>query len=117
MNDQRAAASAPGARLVAAIAPELTMGFVRPSGLRSIAARLRLDLVGLPEDEGGILPDALEATIRARRPKALFLNPTLRNPTTHTIPADRRAEIAAVLVRQGSESKFQAGREEMRASR
>ncbi len=70
-------------------------------GLRSIAARLRLDLVGLPEDEGGILPDALEATIRARRPKALFLNPTLRNPTTHTIPADRRAEIAAVLVRHG----------------
>ena len=71
-------------------------------GLRSIAATLRLQLVGLPEDAAGILPDALAAAIRGRRPKALFLNPTLRNPTTHTIPAERRAEIAAVLVRHGT---------------
>ncbi|TPE51700.1 PLP-dependent aminotransferase family protein [Amaricoccus solimangrovi] len=70
-------------------------------GLRSIAAKLRLDLVGLPEDAAGILPDALEAAIRERAPKALYLNPTLRNPTTATIPAERRTEIAAVLLRHG----------------
>lgn len=70
-------------------------------GLRSLAAKLRLDLVGLPEDGAGILPDALDAAIRARAPRALYLNPTLRNPTTHTIPAGRRAEIAEVLLRHG----------------
>ena len=31
-------ARAPGTRLVAAIAPEFTIGFVRPSGLRSTAS-------------------------------------------------------------------------------
>lgn len=71
-------------------------------GLRSIAAKLRLELVGLPEDEAGILPDALEAAIRDRGAKGLYLNPILRNPTTHTIPAERRAEIAAVLLRHGT---------------
>lgn len=70
-------------------------------GVRSIAAKLRLELVGLPEDAAGILPDALDAAIRARRPKALYLNPTLRNPTTHTIRAGRRAEIADVLLCHG----------------
>ncbi|WP_343063170.1 PLP-dependent aminotransferase family protein [Amaricoccus macauensis] len=70
-------------------------------GLRSIAAKLRLGLVGLPEDAAGILPDALDAAIRDRAPKALYLNPTLRNPTTHTIPTERRAEIAEVLLRHG----------------
>lgn len=71
-------------------------------GLRSIAAKLRLELVGLPEDGDGILPDALEAVIKGRGAKALYLNPTLRNPTTHTIPVERRADIAAVLLQHGT---------------
>jgi DNA-binding transcriptional MocR family regulator len=68
-------------------------------GLRSIAAKLRLGLVGLPTDPAGILPDALEDAVRTHRPKALYLNPTLQNPTTLTIPAQRRSEIAEVLLR------------------
>ena len=71
-------------------------------GLRAIAARLRLELVGLPEDGDGVLPDALDAAIRGRRARALYLNPTLRNPTTQTMPPVRRAEIAAVLLRHGT---------------
>jgi DNA-binding transcriptional MocR family regulator len=70
-------------------------------GLRAIAARLGLTLVGLPSDAAGVLPDALEAAIRERRPKALYLNPTLHNPTTLTIPPERRMEIAAALNRHG----------------
>lgn len=70
-------------------------------GLRSIAAKLRLTLVGLPGDRDGILPDALEAAIRAHGPRALYLNPTLQNPTTRTIPAARRMEIAETLLRHG----------------
>ncbi len=71
-------------------------------GLRSIARQLRLELVGLAEDADGILPDALEAAIVEHAPKALYLNPTLRNPTTHTLPVARRMEIAAVLLRHGT---------------
>ncbi|MFW8594614.1 PLP-dependent aminotransferase family protein [Cribrihabitans neustonicus] len=66
-------------------------------GLRSIAARLGLRLQGVAADADGILPGALEAAIRSHWPAALYLNPTLNNPTTRTIPTARRAEIAAVL--------------------
>jgi DNA-binding transcriptional MocR family regulator len=66
-------------------------------GIRSIAARLRLNLVGLPMDSQGILPDAFDRACRTPiKPKALYLNPTLQNPTTITIPASRRAEICAI---------------------
>lgn len=68
-------------------------------GLRAITGRLGLRLVGLPSDGSGILPDALEAAIREHRPRALYLNPTLHNPTTLTIPQARRMELADILNR------------------
>jgi DNA-binding transcriptional MocR family regulator len=70
-------------------------------GLRTIAARLRLDLIGLPTDEEGIDPAALDRAIVEHRPKALYLTPTLHNPTTLTIPASRRVEIAEIMRRHG----------------
>ncbi len=70
-------------------------------GIRSIAAQLRLQIAGLPMDEQGILPDALEAACRGKAPKALYLNPTLQNPTTLTVPAARRAAISAIADRFG----------------
>ncbi len=68
-------------------------------GLRSIAARMGLQLVGLPMDASGVLPDALDAAIHLHQPKALYLNPTVQNPTTLTIPQARRMEIAEVILR------------------
>ena len=65
-------------------------------GMRSIAAQLRLNLSGLPMDDEGILPDALADACERLKPKALYLNPTLQNPLTLTIPERRREEIAAV---------------------
>jgi DNA-binding transcriptional MocR family regulator len=65
-------------------------------GIRSIAAQLRLSMHGLPMDEHGILPDALADACATRSPKALYLNPTLQNPTTLTIPLQRREEICAI---------------------
>lgn len=72
------------------------------SGIRAIAARLELPLIGLEEDEDGITPDALDAALRAHEHSVLYLNPTLRNPTTHTMPAQRRADIARVLKAHGA---------------
>ena len=65
-------------------------------GIRSITAQLRLNLVGLPMDEYGILPDAFAKSCEESAPKALYLNPTIQNPTTLTIPQARRKEICAV---------------------
>ncbi len=68
-------------------------------GARSIAAQLGIRLVGLPMDGAGIDADALaEACVRLQ-PKALYLNPTLQNPTTITVPVARRIAIADVARR------------------
>ena len=65
-------------------------------GMRSIAAQLRLNLAGLPMDEEGIIPAAFAEACEMKKPKALYLNPTLQNPITLTIPEKRREEICAV---------------------
>ena len=70
-------------------------------GIRNIAGQMRVQLKGIAMDADGILPDALEAAIKAHSPRALYLNPTLQNPTTLTIPTGRRLEIAEVLNRHG----------------
>ncbi|WP_041607586.1 PLP-dependent aminotransferase family protein [Tistrella mobilis] len=70
-------------------------------GVRSIAAQLGLKLAGLPMDDDGIDPDALADACRRLAPKALYLNPTLQNPTTLTIPQRRREEIVTIARRFG----------------
>ena len=70
-------------------------------GVRGIAAQLGLQLVGLEMDGDGVLPDALEAAIKAFRPRALYLNPTLQNPLTLTMPERRREAVCALARRHG----------------
>lgn len=59
-------------------------------GLRSIAARMGRRLEGVALGAEGIELDALEQACRRHRPKILYLNPTLLNPTTATMPTARR---------------------------
>lgn len=70
-------------------------------GAKAIAEQLGLHLVGLPTDRHGLLPDALAEACRRLDPKALYLNPTLCNPTTRTLPLGRRQEIAAIARANG----------------
>lgn len=72
-------------------------------GIRSIAQSLGLRLVGLPCDRDGIDPGALARAAAAGDVRALYLNPTLRNPTTETMPVQRRAEVVEVARRWGLE--------------
>ncbi len=65
-------------------------------GMKGLAAMLHLRLHGLPMDRDGLIPDALEEACRERKPKALFLMPTVQNPTTATMPVERRKQIAAI---------------------
>ncbi|MBO1337831.1 PLP-dependent aminotransferase family protein [Streptomyces sp. VRA16 Mangrove soil] len=58
-------------------------------------------VVGVPCDDDGIDPDALDALVAEHRPKLLYTVPTFQNPTGRTLPADRRAAVAAVAARRG----------------
>jgi DNA-binding transcriptional MocR family regulator len=68
-------------------------------GTRSIAAQLGLKLIGLPMDDEGIDAAVFEEACTTSSPKALYVNPTLLNPTTHTISGPRRIAIAEIARR------------------
>jgi DNA-binding transcriptional MocR family regulator len=68
-------------------------------GVISIARALGLVLVPCPTDADGMIPDALEAICAGERPAAIYLVPTLQNPTTSTMPPSRRAAVAAIARR------------------
>ncbi|WP_299784723.1 PLP-dependent aminotransferase family protein [uncultured Marivita sp.] len=65
-------------------------------GFRRAADLLRADVVGLPSDENGLIPDALEAAIRETGAQVLCTSPDVHNPTLLCTPADRRQEIADI---------------------
>ncbi|HEY0525219.1 MAG TPA: PLP-dependent aminotransferase family protein [Stellaceae bacterium] len=71
--------------------------------LRPLANLLRIRLCGVAMDDRGLLPDAFAAACRAepQRPAALYCMPTLHNPTTVTMPLDRRHAIADIARRHG----------------
>lgn len=62
-------------------------------GIKAIAGRLGIRLVGVPLDDEGIEPDAFASACAAHAPKAVYTNPTLLNPTTSTTPEARRLQI------------------------
>lgn len=66
-------------------------------GIRKIARRMGIKLIGIEMDDEGILPDALGKAIKEHKPKALYLNPTLHNPTTLTMTTDRRIAISQII--------------------
>ncbi len=70
-------------------------------GIKAIAEQLNIQVVGVPTDENGLLPDAFKAACDRHKPIALYLNPTLCNPTTRTMPIARRREIAAIAGTNG----------------
>jgi len=71
-------------------------------GIFAIAQHLGLELTPVRGDREGMLPDALEKLLSTGRDGAVFLNPTVQNPTGITIPLRRRKEIVAVTQRCGT---------------
>lgn len=67
--------------------------------LRLLADAAGVRLAGLEIDAEGILPEAFAQACRSLRPRALYCNPTVQNPTTAIMPAERRAAIAAIARR------------------
>ncbi len=71
------------------------------AGVKAVAGLLRLRLEGLPIDRDGLRPDALADACGKGGAKAVYLIPTLHNPTTAVMPEERRREIAAIARRHG----------------
>jgi DNA-binding transcriptional MocR family regulator len=69
------------------------------AGLKGIAAQLGIRLVGLPADDDGIDPDAFGALCASDLPKALYVNPTLNNPTTAVMSQSRREAVVEIARR------------------
>lgn len=68
-------------------------------GLKAIAAQLNLNLHSIDSDSCGPLVKPFETICKCGEVKALYLNPTIHNPTTCTIPLPRREALADVALR------------------
>jgi DNA-binding transcriptional MocR family regulator len=68
-------------------------------GLKALANLLHLEIRGLATDKDGLLPDAIDEACRDERVRVLFTVPCLHNPTTTTVPLERRQAIVAAARR------------------
>jgi len=91
----------------------LILAFTRPGdvilseplvypGLPHAAAQLGRRVVTVTIDADGLCPDSLELACREHGARLIYLNPTLQNPTTVTMPEARRLAILAVAARYGA---------------
>ncbi|MCK0166948.1 PLP-dependent aminotransferase family protein [Jannaschia sp. S6380] len=65
-------------------------------GFRRMAEMLRAEVVAVPIDAQGIIPEALAELARPADAQILCLSPDVQNPTCTTMPEARRRAIAAV---------------------
>ena len=70
-------------------------------GFKAAAAALGVRVAGVEADEGGMIPAALDAAARRLSAKAVYLVPTIHNPTTVTVGPARREQLAATIRKRG----------------
>ncbi|GLS42123.1 PLP-dependent aminotransferase family protein [Methylobacterium brachythecii] len=70
-------------------------------GLRMAAERRGARLVAVAADADGVIPESFRECCQRAGPRALYLVPTLDNPTTATLPARRREQIAEIARSHG----------------
>ncbi|HWL06670.1 MAG TPA: PLP-dependent aminotransferase family protein [Xanthobacteraceae bacterium] len=79
----------------------IAAGAMTYPGLKAVAIQKRLSLKSLDMNEEGIIPDAFERVCRQHAPRALYVIPSMDNPTTATLPEDRRRALATIARRHG----------------
>lgn len=79
----------------------IVLGRTTFPGMKALVAAHGLNPLVCAGDADGLDPDDLDRLCREARPAALYLVPTFDNPTTATLPAERRAAIAAIARRHG----------------
>ncbi|MDR3100287.1 MAG: PLP-dependent aminotransferase family protein [Paraburkholderia sp.] len=68
-------------------------------GLKALAPAFQFELVGIPSDADGLLPEHLEDACRRMRVKAIFTVPNLQNPSVVTMSLERRLALAEIARR------------------
>jgi DNA-binding transcriptional MocR family regulator len=63
-------------------------------GVKTLSGIYGFDLVGIEYDEEGMIPEALERVLKKRRIKAIYVMPTMQNPTGACMSVNRREELA-----------------------
>ena len=66
-------------------------------GIFAIANLSGRNIVGVPMDEYGVSPEALDSVIAEHKPKLVIIIPSHQNPTGITMPEFRREEVAEVI--------------------
>lgn len=69
--------------------------------LKGAAQKLKLKLLGIKMDRQGIVPDHLESLLKSNKVAAVYLVPTLHNPTATLLSLSRRKAVARILERYG----------------
>lgn len=69
-----------------------------PSFLFSLPlfSTMNVQLVGIPQDDEGMLPNALARALKEKKIKFVYLNPSYQNPTGHTMSLNRRKTIISL---------------------
>jgi len=70
-------------------------------GLRAVALQRGLAMQPVAMDEAGLLPDSFEKACLSAPVRALCLVPNIDNPTTATLPGERRRAVADIARRHG----------------
>jgi DNA-binding transcriptional MocR family regulator len=68
-------------------------------GLLAAATQFGRRIIAVEADPHGMLPEMLEGACRRHKPRLVYLNPTLQNPTAVTMPEPRRRELASIAKR------------------
>jgi DNA-binding transcriptional MocR family regulator len=71
-------------------------------GFRAVAAQLGLRVLACPMDGEGPVTAALERLCAQERPRAIYLVPTMQNPTATTMEPGRRADVARIARAAGA---------------
>jgi DNA-binding transcriptional MocR family regulator len=88
-------------RVVAKPGDTIAAGALTYPGIRSVAMHLGLGLAPLAMDGEGIVPEAFTEECERRRPAALYVIPSIDNPTTATLGEARRRQLAEIARRHG----------------
>jgi len=59
------------------------------------------NIVAIPTDDKGVIPEAAEELIKKHHPKMMYIIPTFQNPTGITLSAERRPELARLANEYG----------------
>jgi DNA-binding transcriptional MocR family regulator len=65
-------------------------------GIKTAASMLGILLEPVPQDEYGTDPNALELVCKNKKVNGIYIIPACHNPTTITMPQERRREIAQI---------------------